>query len=352
MCFVEKHTPFTFLNSLSTFQEIDHQIPDSARRDELLCFLNQQLRPTVSFSIQDEYPSVFKNNPGGKSLFFTHQGKPISHVAFTSRVYQHPLFELKVGLLGSVATQEAYRRKGLATQLVQEACERLKQEGCAFAVLWSDQPDFYRPLGFHRAGLELDFCLSPQSVLFPQRKARAFNSEEDLAAIFKIYQSQEGKIARSLKEMELLLQIPELKVFVTEDSGAIDSYIAINKGLDFSLTVHEWGGNLPAVMENVSYCQKNIFPKSPLNLIAPSTKQNREFSKIAHSWMYGSLGLVKLLDSKKLIETWQSYLNARSQKREQHFLENEESLLVACLGRDGQNTLQALPFFLWGFDSI
>ena len=175
---------------------------------------------------------------------------------------------------------------------------------------------------------------------------------QDSKAIFDLYQRHEGRIIRSFTEMECLLKIPELQVFVTEKDGSVDSYIAINKGLDFPLTIHEWGGNCESVMENISYCQGNYFPHSSLNLMAPATEKNQIFSQIARSWGMGSLGLVKLLSSEKLLKTWHSYLAASCLKTQQKSLKDEESILFAVLGRDGENCLQALPFFLWGFDSI
>lgn len=50
--------------------------------------------------------------------------------------------------LGMVYTRPAERGRGLASQLLRTAEQRLREDGTAFAVLWTAQPDFYRRLGW------------------------------------------------------------------------------------------------------------------------------------------------------------------------------------------------------------
>jgi predicted N-acetyltransferase YhbS len=54
-------------------------------------------------------------------------------------------------MIGMVYTRAAERGKGLASQLLRAAQQRLRAEGTAFAVLWAAQPGLYRRLGWTSA---------------------------------------------------------------------------------------------------------------------------------------------------------------------------------------------------------
>jgi len=347
---------FFLLNSTVLLKETDYRSLTgfTEETEALFLFLNRTLRPAASFLLQNEYPSVFQSYPGGSSLSLWLDNQPVSHVAFSIREYLHPEFPIKMGLIGSVATQEAYRGRGFATRLLQEAIQKLKNSGCLLALLWADQADFYQPLGFYRAGLELGFSLSPASVLPVSRNARLLEGKSEKEAVWKLNQKHLSKLRRAAEEKERLLDIPEAQIFVSEMAGEIDSYIAINKGKDFSNTIHEWGGAIEAVIENISFCQRNIFSNTSLQLIAPYTSENLGFLKIAEHSSVGSLGLMKLLDKQALYERWMAYgkKKGKSPLENQWHSQTEEQCLIQTLGRDGLNADQALPLFLWGFDSI
>ncbi len=54
-------------------------------------------------------------------------------------------------MIGLVYAHPAQRGKGLASQLLRAAAQRLRDDGAAFAVLWTAQPEFYRQLGWASA---------------------------------------------------------------------------------------------------------------------------------------------------------------------------------------------------------
>jgi len=51
-------------------------------------------------------------------------------------------------MIGLVYTRPSERGQGLASHLLRAAEQRLRDDGTAFAVLWTAQPDFYRRLGW------------------------------------------------------------------------------------------------------------------------------------------------------------------------------------------------------------
>lgn len=337
-------------------QKFDHRVSpvDHPLKHQILDFLNSELRQDVSFSIEKEYPSVFCKNPGGVSLCYERDGKIVSHVAYVVRDYTHPKFSLRIGLIGSVTTHAQYRGEGMARALVQRATQELMDEGCSLAILWSDKPEFYEPLGFFRAGQERDYRFSLESVASFEGTNRLIQNERDINQIWNLYKKKKGTLDRSLEEMKALVQIPKTQIYVTEEKGEINSYLAIHKGADFTNYIHEWAGDSQWVQKNIVSCQKEIFPKTPLTMICPVESEDVHFKTIASQVWSGSLGLVKLLNRSVFLNSYQRFLGKSFDAHQRLELSKmtDEDCLIATLGRDGLHPGLPLPFFLWGFDSI
>lgn len=334
-------------------------------QQDIFDFLNQEMGTNTQRLVQEEYPSVFKSCPGGESLFIRDGEKIISHVAILEREFQHPCVRMKIGLIGSVATHPDYRGRGFATQLIQKACAELKKRGCLVAVLWSDQKDFYLPLGFHRAGREQDVRFSPEIAKNDVGVVRPMNFEQDAHLIWRLYQKQPCRLDRSLEEQKKLLKTPKAQVFVTEKEGRLSSYIVVNKGADFTDYIHEWGGEISEVQRNILFCQRNIFTAHPLTLIAPLDYDISMLKQISQEKWEGVLGLIKILDKKLLLSTYMNYL--KQKKIEHVWSKDKDAILFSteefCLKSDldviqlifGDETKHhqfVVPLFLWGFDSI
>lgn len=334
-------------------------------KQQILSFLDSENNKAGSTSAQEEYPSLFKAVPGGESLFIREGGDIVSHVAILEREFQHPMVRMKIGLIGSVVTHSKYRGRGFATELIQHACVELKKRGCLIALLWSDQTDFYLPLGFYRAGREQDIRFSSQFKMGNSGVVRPMDFMKDAHLIWRLYQKQNCRLDRSLEEQKKLLKIPNTKVFVTEKEGKLSSYIVINKGADFTDFIHEWGGEPSEVQRNIAYCQRECFPENPLTLIAPAEYDISILKQMAEEKWDGVLGLIKVLDKNVLLSTYMNYLKTKkiehvwSRERDSILFSDSEFSIVTeadvvqlVFGNEAKNTHPTLPVFLWGFDSI
>jgi len=354
--------------SKSKVEKISHRSSsDISKRtqDKIFQFLNTENKKSESQSAQEEYPSVFKAVPGGESLYMRDGDEIIAHVAILDREFQHPLVRLRVGLIGSVVTHHSHRGKGLATELIQQACLELKRRGCLIALLWSDQEDFYLPLGFHRAGREQDIRFSPKLKMGHSVNVRPIDLATDSHLIWRLYQKQTFRLDRSLEEQKKLLKIPNTRVFVTEQDGKVTSYIAINKGADFTDFIHEWGGDISEVQKNIAFCQREHFSDKPLTLIAPADQDISVLKQMAEEKWDGVLGLIKVLDKNVLLSTYMNFLKTKNiehvwsrDKGSILFSDSEFSIVTEgdvielVFGCETRNPHPTLPFFLWGFDSI
>lgn len=336
-----------------------------APTEKVVSFLNQELRPRYAHSIQQEFPSLFGDYPGGQSLYIEKDGTVVSHVGFVVREFQHLHFRLRVGLIGSVATSHPFRGQGMASMLLRHALSELKAKGSVLALLWSDHSEFYLPLGFHRAGREVDFRFSAEHLPETDLMPRLIKPETDVEAVWRLYQRHPVKVDRSLEEMKKLCRIPETRIYVTERGGALTSYLAINKGADFTDYIHEWGGDLEDLQKNIAYCQKHFYPTKPLTLIAPADDELAPIKQIAVEKWEGVLGLMRVLDRNLLISIYSDYLRKSGieckWEKDKEFVEvsgvkiptKTDSELLKMIFGEGAGALHpVLPLFLWGFDSI
>lgn len=347
---------------IATDIHIEKTLPSSSQK--IISFLDAELRQDYPFSMQKEFPALFTDFPGGESLIVTQGEEIIAHLGYVVREFQCADYRMKIGMIGSVVTNKAYRGQGIASRLLKKAFEDLRLKGCVVSILWSENAKFYFPLGFYRAGRERDLKFSVDSVpdvVVPSRKA----SVQDANQIWRLYQRNPYKIDRSLEEQKHLLQIPNCQVLVTGEN-AVTSYIAINKGADFENYIHEWGGNPQDVLQSITYAQRELYPDKELTLIAPMRVDLNPIKQFAKERWNGAVGLFKVLDRTMLLSLYENYLRKLdvqySWNREKNgilfgkqevFARNDQELIQMVFGEgEVAESHPELPFFLWGFDSI
>lgn len=332
---------------------------------EIQGFLDSQLRPDMGYSIWDEYPSVFGEYPGGGSHVAVDKGKVVSHAAFVTREFQYGDLRMRIGLVGSVVTSPEYRGQGMAKRVLTETINELKKRGCAIAVLWTGQPDFYRHLGFFRTGRELDYRFTPDGVPSTDQIAIEYDESRHAHWVWRLYQKHDVRVDRSLEEQKKLCRVPGARLFLTERDGRVLSYIVIHKGADFKNYIHEWGGQPDEVAQNISWVQRNHFRQHNLTLIAPAHYHLREIDHIASAQWYGVLGMMRVLNRPKLIATYLDHVKRVGYEATYFRRDNiirfpegvasvvrDEDLLNLVFGEGAFPEYPAIPFFLWGFDSI
>ncbi len=332
--------------------------------DSIVRFLDEELRPQAGFSIRDEYPAVFQELPGGVSFYAEQNGKIVAHVACLTRIFRAPRFHFKVGLIGSVVTAPEYRGVGLASGLVRTALSELKNSGCFVAVLWAENPMMYQALGFERAGREQALQFSAQEIRDDDlgEPVHEYDPKRHAEGVWRLYHQHRWTLDRSLQEMKRLCRIPEAKVFVTLNADSVTSYLVVQKGLDFPNYIHEWGGRMETVRNNIARVQKQFYPSKDLTLIAPAGYDLSVIRPLAKSHSLGVVGMMKLLDRGRLRAVYLDYLKAEGKPLwldeswggdgRSVSTKTDSEFLKAVLGDEGVGEHPELPFYLWGFDSI
>ncbi len=359
--------------------------PSVQEFDSVVRFLNEKLRPEQTWSIAEEYPAVFKASNNSNLRIITDGQKVLSHAAIRTLVVRTPVTLFKVATIGSVVTDEQHRHQGLGTQLIEDCLLAAHYQACDLSVLWTDQYDFYRRMGFELAGTELTFELTDRFVPPPRPAGLRFEFSSRVSAesILRLYHQHTVNSSRTLQEVESYLKIPNSTVATcwSQDNKLL-AFAVEGKGLDLSCYVHEWGGQSTPLLHLLD--QLRLHKKSDLRVLVPQHSQNL-VAKLqdggAHKYP-GYLGMIRIMNPDnfwrklkrssrlKAIAGWELLVeqdSLRLQTRENTYEFRDRAALTQLIfGPTDPGTLAAfngeelallrdvfpLPFWIWGWDSI
>jgi len=190
-----------------------------------------------------EYPLVFGDRAAGQQVTVQQDGRPVAGLAILRRTLLCRGVHLPVGLIGSVATDPAYRGRGYASAVLEEAERVLEGAGCAMALLWADEADFYSARGWAPVGTEVNHALPPAAAaLLPSPLGVRRYRGADGPLLHSLYCTHETRVARSEEETVSLLAAPGMTTLVLERDGAVCAYACEGRGADLGGAIHEWAG--------------------------------------------------------------------------------------------------------------
>jgi predicted acetyltransferase len=105
--------------------------------------------------------------------------------------------------VGTVAVSPAYRQKGVAGKLMQQALRAAVERGDVASALYPFRTSFYQKLGYGLAGVALQYLVSPDSLPASDERARIELMHDDAhhEELRKLYntwiQTQTGQLERS-----------------------------------------------------------------------------------------------------------------------------------------------------------
>lgn len=263
--------------------------------------------------IAPEYPLVFDDRFAGKQVTLRDGDDVRSACAILSRDFLVEGTKLRGGLIGSVATHESSRGQGFGTRLLVQAEALLQLEGCGFALLWAQNPDFYLKRGYGPIGHEIDFGLAPELVdSLPTSEDVRLGTSEDAEAIHALYEQHGTRVIRSQEETRVLLGCPAMTILVVEREGTVVAYALMGRGRDLAGTVHEWSGAKDDVLALLRAHAERHFAagdtpgsadanEEMLFFMAPAVQTEiiAELDRLGAPSREGMLGLGKILDRKE-----------------------------------------------------
>jgi len=325
-----------------------------------------------------EYPLIFGEGAPGRLVTVEEEGVPVAGCATLARDVLAPPGRLRLGLIGSVGTDEVHRGRGLASAALKEAQRELADQGCAIALLWAEDADFYDRRGWSPIGSEVDHLIVPElAPLLPERPGVRVANAGDFDVIHDLYCAHTSRVERGREESRALLACPGTSTLVLETDGMLVAYACLGRGEDLHGAVHEWGGGPLDVLALVRRHLEGS--PQPLALMSPRDEQgvHRYLAVAGIAGAVGILGMGKLISTEAAARTLEPLVGpegcvtaieagvALDGPEGRAELDELQTLLLLAAPRGLRDVaeaaaeltgldLGALPLnpFVWGLDSI
>lgn len=220
---------------------------------------------------------------------------------------------LRSGGIGQVSTLNAYRGKGLMTQLLEAAIRRMEGEGYAISDLGGDRVRYGR-FGWEPAGRWWNFTVTPRSAREHMRPTgyevrRVTPSEAEMAAILRMHDAEPRRMARGEQKNRDLLNRLGKEVWVVYAGGEVAGY-----GVTFrhatSPGIHEFGGSREALhalaAEVVGGGEATWTLSSPWTNAA-----NGLWTALASSWRVAPIHQVRIVDLYRTLKAFEFQMSER-----------------------------------------
>lgn len=279
--------------------------PEPRELNKVFEFLNRQLRPEADWSIVAEYPTALTPHNIHNMRIISQDGAILSHAVLRPMVIKTPTAVFKVGAIGSVVTDSQHRNSGLSRQVMDNCISEATLQGCDVAILWTSLYDFYRKMDFELAGFEESFQIVEEftSPIPATEPLKFLNSAAvDPEAVLKLYTQHTVGSVRTTEDIRKFLSIPKTQVHTAwKPDGTLAAYAIEGKGADLTGYIHEWGGQVPALLRLFSHMRAQ--KKSVLTVISPhhSVNLNTALQRIPSiQYRQGFLGMIRVLNEKSL----------------------------------------------------
>jgi len=266
--------------------------------------LNRVLREGHPPTLREEYPLVFREENAQNNRVVIEDGRVMSHAAFLPVDFQVDGFDLKLGLIGSVATHPDAQGRGHGSAVLTACEEGIRDLGGSVAILWSEDDRFYSARGYVRAGLE-DLFVIPTGLLRRRNDRSGVRPAKptDVHALTEIHGTLRARAIRPPHDWKALLGIPRMDTLVFERDGQVVAYACCGKGADFENVVHEWAGPTEEALDLVLEHALRGGRDEIVLLSPPYTgrirRVLRERGIPAHR---GALGMMKIVDARAFAE--------------------------------------------------
>jgi predicted N-acetyltransferase YhbS len=341
---------------------------------ELMRLVSRSFEYPEYEQIDRDFPHLFAPE-NHNHLWVAYDGKLLGHAgAWFTRLRVNGT-AWPVGGVGGVCTIPEARGKGIATKLVQKACEDLKARGAVLAFLWSGQHEFYRGLGFETVGRQWSISIphdgpriTPKNLEFKLDKSEDFFMQSLL-----LLAAGHMGVERSPALHRLLLGSPGCAVYSAWRGSTLVAYCVVNKGRDLGDHIHEWAGDSNVLKDLIPWVAQKI--GRPHTLLAPQLSESEapfifDFDKQGFAVQTGVMGLAKVIAPAVLAELVNQKMGEALQikvrpampkvpvsyvcKTQEQEIVLSETQLVSFLFGAGGDSVEGLPIRLWwwGMESV
>lgn len=207
------------------------------------------------------FPRMFDKRNQGNLLVFSDGGEVVSHVGMTEDWACVGGCTVGVACIGAVSTHEAYRGKGLATELFEAAQRKAVHDGMDFMMI-SGGRGLYRRAGAANVGFDFEATVNETSadILHDPSIRLEPVKEHDLPDCILAYQRKRAHFIRPLEDWQTFLGSPycmcaETDFCVVRAKGVSCGYFIVGGRSDLGeVRVFEFAGEpttLAATLKSV-----------------------------------------------------------------------------------------------------
>ncbi|MCM0605196.1 MAG: GNAT family N-acetyltransferase [Xanthomonadaceae bacterium] len=159
-----------------------------------------------------------------------------------------------IAIIGAVATSEAARGHGFASQLVEALAKWADSRGAWMAVLWASQYEMYHRIGFDLFGeqsrvLVGDLPFVENSLTVPIHHGWNPN-------LMRHFLIRTEGVVHSASDSEWISKHKNVQWIWSGDPERPSAFLAYNRGIDLPEMIHEWGGQRDAIKPLISTVAK------------------------------------------------------------------------------------------------
>ncbi|NCN95394.1 MAG: GNAT family N-acetyltransferase [Bdellovibrionales bacterium] len=271
--------------------------PKTEESKELIEFLSHQLRPSIGWSIADEYPLALTSTNYHNLRFIRDDEKILSAAVMKPMIIKTLAGLFRVTAIGSVVTHPENRQQGLSHQVLESCIRSATESGSDFAILWTNLYDFYRKIGFELAGQEVSLALTANLPITASELRFELTSKVDPQAVLRLYAKHTCGVVRTAQDIRKFLSIPNSRVYTAWGTdNQLKAFLVEGKGADLQAYVHEWGGDVDSLISLLSFAQSKS--DDILTLLAPSSAGNlvRRLESFGCKRFDGILGMIQILN--------------------------------------------------------
>lgn len=218
-------------------------------REEVLDVVNQVHRVSKGRrpSVGDDYPHVYGPANIVNALVVRDEGRVACSVGVWINEIEMGSVRLRVGGINCLATLPEYRRRGLGNALMRASHEHLRASGCHVGLLGTAITNWYRGLGWERAGTKRIYTIDAGNVdLLPPLPSEVTMRRTDVETVGRVLNIREADHLGGRRDPAMFEAIGKARgrpdVVLAETSGRPVAYLLARQR-----DIMEWGGPAPLV---------------------------------------------------------------------------------------------------------
>lgn len=327
--------------------EITSFTPDQF--NEFLAMVDEQIIPRGSSThAWEDFPLVLDQQNSDMILGICYQGRVAAGMACLVRQFQTSCGPIPVAGIGSVVTRPEFRGRGFSREIQKALIDRLDSANVPLAVLWTDQPEFYRGRGFVPAGWEFHVDMENMQLGadFPDGFSCRTFGVEDSSVVAGLYDRHPLRTLRLPGDSARLYTMPGTRGLVALGDGEqVVAAVFCGKGADFHDYVPEWSGPLGLVIPLLEESRRRGWAR---HLLAPPGSEPLA-EQLA---MSGAVVTAQTTGHWLVIQPEQlsRYLQGSGQGISRD--PSDPVAVLGTVGSDGVVMPGALTVAVWGFDSV